>query len=51
MWPSVLLALSELPPELEYRFLGRHLVIIDGLANLVVDVLFDALPEPEFSSS
>ena len=51
MWPSVLLALPELPPELEYRFLGRHLVIIDGLANLVVDVLYDALPEPEFSSS
>ncbi|HEY6614649.1 MAG TPA: hypothetical protein VIZ32_09025 [Vicinamibacterales bacterium] len=51
MWPSVLRALPELPPELEYRFLGRHLLIIDGLANLVVDVLYDALPEPEFSSS
>jgi hypothetical protein len=51
MWPFMLTALPELPPELEYRFLGGHLVIIDGLANLVVDVLYDALPEPEFSSS
>jgi hypothetical protein len=50
MWPSMLTVLPELPPELEYRFLGRHLVISDGLANLVVDVLYDALPEPEFSS-
>jgi hypothetical protein len=51
MWPSMLLALPELPPELEYRFIGRHLAIVDGLANLVVDVLHDALPEPESSSS
>lgn len=51
MWPSMLLALPELPPELEYRFIGRDLVLIDVLANLVVDVLYDALPEPEFSSS
>ena len=51
MWPSMLRALPELPPELEYRFIGRDLVLIDMLGNLVVDVLRDALPEPESSSS
>jgi hypothetical protein len=51
MWPSMLAGLPELPPELEYRFLGRHLILVDVLANLVVDVLPDALPEPDVSSS
>jgi len=51
MWPSMLAALPELPPELEYRFIGRDLVLIDVLANLVVDVLHDALPDPGASSS
>jgi hypothetical protein len=50
-WPSMLWALPELPPDLEYRFIGRDLVLIDVLANLIVDVLHDALPEPESSSS
>jgi hypothetical protein len=36
--------LPELPPELEYHFVGRHLVLIDTGANMVVDVLRDALP-------
>jgi hypothetical protein len=51
MWSSMLAALPEVPPELEYRFLGRHLILVDVLANLVVDVLHDALPEPDVSSS
>ena len=38
--------LPELPPELEYRFVGRHLVLMDVGADLVVDVLRDALPLP-----
>jgi hypothetical protein len=38
--------LPELPPELEYRFAGRHLVLMDVGANIVVDVLRDALPLP-----
>ena len=38
--------LPELPPELEYRFAGRHLVLIDLGGNMVVDVLRDALPLP-----
>jgi polyphosphate kinase len=51
MWPSMLAMLPELPRELEYRFLGRHLILIDVLANVVVDVLHEALPAPDTSSS
>lgn len=44
-WPSVVWELPALPEELEYRFAGRHLVLVDVHANLVVDVLENALPE------
>ena len=45
--PSRLLArLPVLPPELEYRFLGRSLVLVDTHAALVVDLLPDVLPAP-----
>jgi hypothetical protein len=53
LWPahvaltSITRQLPELPPELEYRFAGRHLVLMDVGANLVVDVLRDALPLTE----
>ena len=36
--------LPPLPDELEYRFVGRHLVLLDVEANLVVDVLRKAVP-------
>ena len=43
--PGPLLAsLPPIPPELEYRFLGRSLLLIDTRANLVVDLLPDVLP-------
>ncbi len=41
--PSVLLSLPRLPEGLEYRFVGRHLILYDGPANLIVDVLPDAI--------
>ena len=50
LWPAhvaltpITRELPELPPELEYRFAGRHLVLMDIGANMVVDVLRDALP-------
>jgi hypothetical protein len=44
MPPQVLLALPTLPDELEYRFVGPDLVLIDLHANLVVDILREALP-------
>ena len=37
MPPNVLAALPKLPPDLEYRFLGRHLVLVDTRASVIVD--------------
>ena len=44
MWPTLLAALPPLPPELQYRFFDRDLVVIDVHADLVVDVMENALP-------
>ena len=44
VWPVLVDALPALPQELEYRFVGRHLVLLDVEANLVVDVLREAVP-------
>jgi hypothetical protein len=46
MWPALLQVLPALPRELEYRFVNRDLVLIDVHADLVVDILKEALPEP-----
>ena len=43
MWPSILFALPPLPDDLEYRFVGVDLILVDVHANLVVDILRDAL--------
>jgi hypothetical protein len=37
-WAPTLRALPDLPPELEYQFVGRHLVPVNVRANLVIDV-------------
>jgi len=37
--PSVLMALPTLPKELEYRFVGRNLILRDTVANLIVDFI------------
>ena len=42
--PSVLLHLPELPEQLEYRFVGRDLVLRDTTANLIVDFIPQAAP-------
>jgi hypothetical protein len=39
----VLATLPSLPEELQYRFVGRDLVLVDIEANLIVDVLPDVL--------
>jgi hypothetical protein len=44
MPPALLLRLPPLAPELQYRFIGRMLILLDVDASLVVDVLPDALP-------
>jgi hypothetical protein len=37
--PSVLMALPTLPKGVEFRFVGRNLILLDTQANLIVDVL------------
>jgi hypothetical protein len=41
---GLLRALPDLPPELEYRIVGRHLLLRDVKANLIVDALYDVVP-------
>lgn len=43
-WPAAVQALPVLPRQLEYRFVGRDLVLFDARASLVVDILELALP-------
>lgn len=53
MPPKLLLLLPELVPDLQYRFVGRHLILYDGRANIIVDEIpyalqcRDCLREPE----
>ncbi|MEO8500331.1 MAG: hypothetical protein ABI565_05400 [Vicinamibacteria bacterium] len=44
MPPSLLLVLPVLPPWLHYRFVGRDLVLVDSVAQLIVDFLPNAAP-------
>jgi hypothetical protein len=43
-WPALFGELPALPGELGYALWGRDLVLLDLAANLVIDVLPDALP-------
>ena len=45
MPPSLLQQLPQLPRGLEYRFVGRTLIMRDVEANLIVDYLNEALPQ------
>lgn len=42
--PQVLASLPKLPKELEYRFVGDDLVLLDVQAHIVIDFIADALP-------
>jgi hypothetical protein len=42
--PLILNRLQHLPDGLEYRFMGRDLILRDSRANLIVDVLHEAVP-------
>ena len=44
--PTVLQALPPLPEgdDLEYRFVKKHLILLDTRANLIVDFLWNAIP-------
>lgn len=45
MPPEVLQMLPKMPEELEYRFVGRNLVIMDEHAHLIADFVPDAIPQ------
>jgi len=40
----VLAVLPPVPDDVEYRFVGRDLILRDAHANVVIDVLPDAVP-------
>jgi hypothetical protein len=42
--PALLRKLPDLPPELEYRIVGRSLILRDAKANLIVDILRNVVP-------
>jgi hypothetical protein len=42
--PQILRALPPLPIELEYRFIGTTLILLDTHANIIVDYLSGAVP-------
>jgi hypothetical protein len=44
MPPRLLANLYPLPEGLEYRFIDRHLVLLDSDANLMVDYILDVVP-------
>ena len=37
MPPKLLLLLPDLPKDVEYRFVGRHLILRDARANMIID--------------
>ena len=50
---KLLLLLPDLPKDLEYRFVGRHFILRDARANIIIDEIpyaircRDCVPEPE----
>ena len=44
MPPQVLQVLPQLPKELEYRFIGSTLILLDVQAHIIVDFMTGALP-------
>jgi hypothetical protein len=44
MPPTLLLKLPQLPKQLRYRFVGRHLLLVDREALIIVDYIRNALP-------
>jgi hypothetical protein len=42
---QILNALPKLPSDIEYRFIGARLILLDVHANMVVDYMDDAIPK------
>jgi hypothetical protein len=49
MPPTLLLSLPALPKELNYRFVGGYLLLVDKEARLIVDYMAGAVPRPATS--
>ncbi len=43
--PQVLQRLPRLPEELEFRFIGRHFILMDERAHIIVDLIENVLPQ------
>jgi hypothetical protein len=41
--PNVLASLPQLPKDIEYRFVGKHLILRDVRANLIIDYMPNAI--------
>ena len=44
MPPALLMRLPNLPAEVEFRFVGKHLLLRDTSANIIVDYIRDVAP-------
>lgn len=42
--PTLLLKVPQLPKEVKYRFVGRHMLLVDTDNGLIVDYMLNALP-------
>ena len=42
--PTLLQALPQLPKQLRYRFVGKHLLLVDRENSLIIDYMLNALP-------
>jgi hypothetical protein len=42
--PNVLMSLPTLPEDIEYRFVGKHMILRDVRANLIIDYIPNAIP-------
>jgi hypothetical protein len=42
--PNVLETLPPLPEDIEYRFVGKHMILRDARANLIIDFMPNAIP-------
>ena len=45
--PNILAVLPRLPDDIQYRFLGRHLILLDTRANLILDRMPCAIERAE----
>jgi hypothetical protein len=42
--PTLLLRLPQLPKQVRYRFVGRHMLLVDRENNLIIDYTLNVLP-------